>query len=233
MNADELQSLPGRVAAGLQKLALLMRHEAWHAADRRGLSPTQAQALATLAASSEPLGVGAVADRLTLTPGTVSEAVRVLVEKGLVRKERSAEDARAVLLRLTPAGRREADRAGVSPQVLLEATTALDDASQDALLRGLTALIRSLQEAGRVPVSRMCGTCRYFRPHEHDDARRPHHCAWLDEPIGDADLRFECPEQVDAGPESAQAVWDAFTSGRPLETELARRLDPTEDDGAA
>lgn len=217
MDSDDAQRLPTRLAAGLQKLALLFRHEAWHAADRRGLSPTQAQALAELTAASNPLRLHELAAQLTLTPGTVSEAVRALVEKGLVLRKPCPEDGRAVRLQPTAKGRREAERAGLPPQFLNQATQALEPTMQAELIRGLTALIRRLQADGRIPISGMCATCRYFRPHAHAGEQRPHHCAWLNEAIGDVDLRFDCPEHAPLEAEANESVWAAFTDGQPLD----------------
>jgi len=52
------------------------------------------------------VGVGELARTLRLAPNTVSTIVGALVTAGLVRRDPDPDDARAVRLRLTPAGHR-------------------------------------------------------------------------------------------------------------------------------
>jgi len=49
--------------------------------------------------------VNAIGEKVLLTSGSISTAVQRLEKKGLVRRERSAEDARVVLVQLTEDGR--------------------------------------------------------------------------------------------------------------------------------
>jgi len=71
-------------------------------------------------------------------------------------------------------------------------------------------MIAALQEQGRIPVARMCPTCRFFRPNVHDDPERPHHCAFVDAPFGDRSVRIDCPDHEPAAssrrPETIRAV---------------------------
>ncbi len=49
--------------------------------------------------------VNAIGEKVLLTSGSITTAVQRLEKKGLVRRERSAEDARVVLVHLTEDGR--------------------------------------------------------------------------------------------------------------------------------
>jgi len=49
--------------------------------------------------------VNAIGEKVLLTSGSITTAVQRLEKKGLVRRERSAEDARVVLVQLTEDGR--------------------------------------------------------------------------------------------------------------------------------
>jgi hypothetical protein len=71
-------------------------------------------------------------------------------------------------------------------------------------------MIRTLQERGRIPVARMCVSCTFFRPFRHDDRARPHHCAFVDAPFGDGELRLDCPDHAAAPTEQAARTWHAF-----------------------
>lgn len=200
------------ILTGLAKIGLAMKNSAWREADRRGLSPTQRQVLSLLRVRPG-VGLSEVARHLAVTPATVSASVATVVRKALVRKARSSCDARAVSLKLTAAGRREADRAAAWPDLLLGAANALSPIEQGAFLRGIVKMIRTLQERGEIPVSRMCVTCEYFRPNIHPNRKRPHHCAFVDAPFGDPDLRLECPDHQTAGPQESIRLWEAFACG--------------------
>lgn len=78
------------------------------------------------------------------------------------------------------------------------------------LLRSLVKVLRALQEAGDIPLQRMCVTCTHFRPHVHPDPANPHHCAFVDAPFGDRHLRLACPDHVVAEPARQDDAWHRF-----------------------
>jgi DNA-binding MarR family transcriptional regulator len=87
---------------------------------------------------SERLSVGAVADRLQLGVNTTTELINRAEKNGLVRRERSNEDARVVYLSLTREGERRLER------VLVEL-----DADRHRLQQALHGLTRSFRRAAR------------------------------------------------------------------------------------
>jgi DNA-binding MarR family transcriptional regulator len=204
------QPLARRVTTGLAKVGLALKQQAWAEAGGRGLTPTQGQVLALLRASPAGLRLGVLAEQLGVTAATTSDSVAALHRKGLVAKLPMTGDGRAVLVRLTPAGIREAAAAAAWPDFLLEAVDELPPDEQAAFLRGLVTMIRTLQERGRIPVARMCVSCRFFQPFRHPDADRPHHCAFVDAPFGDGELRLDCPDHAAAPAEQAARTWQAF-----------------------
>ena len=191
------EPLSRRLAQGIGRLATALRQNAWQEALPEGLTPTQGEIVIVL--EQRPgATLSQVADTLGVRPATASEAVRVLVEKGLVTKGRSPGDGRALWLQLSPEGRRVAEQASRWDDFLAQAIERLESEEQRTTLRVVSHLIRTLQEEGRVPTARLCVTCRHFRPHRHDDPQRPHHCALVDAAFGDGDLRVDCPEHEPA-----------------------------------
>jgi DNA-binding MarR family transcriptional regulator len=198
-------SPPATAATGLAKIGLLLRHHAWQEREQTGLTPTQGQILANLRARRR-LEVRELADALGVSSPTVSDSVAALAAKGLIEKRASARHPRAVEVTLTARGRRAAERAAGWPDALLAAVDVLRPEEQAALLRALTKMIRELQERGEIPVARMCATCRFFRPRVHADDVNPHHCAFVDAPFGDRDLRLDCADHEHApGGRAAEA----------------------------
>ncbi|PWG63526.1 MarR family winged helix-turn-helix transcriptional regulator [Sediminicurvatus halobius] len=208
------EPLPRRVVAGLAKLSLVLRHEAWSQGREQRLTPTQAQVL-TLLRARGPLRLSTLADELAVRAPTASQAVTALETKGLLRREPAADDRRARAIRLTDRGTAEAERLSDWPDVLQAAVDDLPEAEQAALLRLLTRTIRGLQARGAIPVQRMCASCRYFRPHAHDDPATPHHCAFVDAPFGDRHLRLDCPDHEPADGALARRNWRRFTASHP------------------
>lgn len=212
MAAQHAESVAAQVAAGLVKLSLALRHEAWKEARGGGLTPTQGQVLSwlLLQAPGQRPTPGELAKALALSPATVSEALNALEAKGLVRRRQSGDDRRSYQLELTDAGRRAARASAGWADFLAAAVDSLPAADQVALLKVLVRLIRSLQLQGKIPVARMCVSCSYFRPFVHPDPERPHHCMYVDAAFGDGRLRLECPDYEPA-PDAQQAVaWEAW-----------------------
>ncbi len=201
---------PGQhIATGLAKIGLALKSQAWQQGWAEDLTPTQGQILADLAAHPART-LGAVAEALGIRPSTASEAVAVLEAKGLLTKERDLGDGRRLALVLTEAGRAAAERVARWPDFLTAVVDELEPAEQGVLLRLLQRLIRTLQERGEIPVISMCVTCRYFRPYVHDNPAAPHHCGYVNAPIGDRDLRLDCAEHRSASPEEASRSWQRF-----------------------
>jgi DNA-binding MarR family transcriptional regulator len=210
-------STSDRVLTGLAKLSLVMRHESWQSAGRRGLTPTQTQILSILAGSPEPIGLKEVSRQMAITMGTASEATAALVAKGLVRKAQSKSDGRAIILALTKRGNTEAATAAEWPASLVKAIDALPEPERTALLRGLIGMIRTLQDQGAVPTARMCVGCTYFRPNEYPGRPKSHHCLFIDAPIGDSDLRIDCGEMQPVAAALRPRLWSVFVNGQALD----------------
>lgn len=201
-----------RICTGLHKLGLAMKHMTWLQSAEDGLSPTQGQILAALA-HEEPLTGTDLAQRLGVTLPTISDSVRVLVEKRLLERGRDPRYPRARLLSLTAAGRARATRVSAWPEFLASAVSTLSNQEREAFLTGLLKMIRTLQESGRIPTNRMCITCAYFQAHVHAGPR-PHHCAFVDAPTAEAHLRVDCSEHEEASSDHQAAAWERFLNGR-------------------
>ena len=210
MQAD--QSVVDHITAGLGKIAAALRSQAWEAGTARKLTPTQGQILVLLA-QRHGMRLNDVARELCMTAATASDAVFALAEKKLVRKGRSSEDFRALTLTLTATGRREAERTSGWTGVVKAGVASLTPDEQAAFLRGLTKVIRALQEQGVISVARMCAGCTYFQPYVHADAAKPHHCRFVDAPLGEDQLRLDCRDFLPASEAEGAGRWQTFLSG--------------------
>lgn len=186
-----------RMIAGLAKVSTALRSQAWQESESQGLTPTQGQILTLLQSAPDAgMRLSAIAASLATSPATASEAVSALVKKGLVSRERAVDDRRAIAIHLTPNGLTQAKQVASWPDFLLDAVDSLTPEEQTTFLKGLTTIIRTLQEQNNIPVSKMCVTCHYFTPNIHENSDRPHHCNFVNAPFGDRDLRLDCPEHL-------------------------------------
>ncbi len=224
--SDETSNPGKQAAAGLIKLSLVLRHQAWQDSGQRGLTPTQSQILDLIAALGSGVTVSAVAQHLSVTKGSASVAVSALEKKDLIRKEADSIDGRVIHLILTRSGRREAQRSTQRPEVISQAIDTLPDAERGGLLRGLIGVIRSLQDQGNIPTSRMCAECRFFRPNLHPGQKKPHHCNFIDAAIADVDLRIDCAEMEPADPDLRPQLMEALFSGTSFNPSPSPNKDP-------
>lgn len=221
---DHSDSIATRVAIGLNKLGLAMKSRAWAGAGARGLTPTQGQILALLRGRDRALRLTQVAEELGISAPTASDSVRALVDKGLVRKARSKDDARAVALELTTSGKAEAELAASFSDFLLAAIDVLSPAEQEVFLVALIKMIGVLVERGQIPTQRMCLSCRHFRPNEHPDPELSHHCGLVDAPLRRRYLRLDCPEYAPAREEVVRRSLRVFAVHGP--SDAPRNLAP-------
>jgi DNA-binding MarR family transcriptional regulator len=202
-----------RIATGLSRISTAIRHKAWQQATAHGLTPTQADIVALLAARQVAMRLSLIAEQLAITPATASDAVASLVAKELVSKVRAPDDGRAVALSLTASGAALAGNVSDWSVFMRMAADTLNVSEQTLLLRLIIKMIRAMQERGDIPLNRMCVSCRHFAPHRHADAANPHHCTLVDAPMGDRHLRLDCPEhaqQLDALQQ--QKTWRIFNA---------------------
>ncbi len=105
-----------------------------------GLTPTQYSVLA-LVRTRGPLGLAELTELQGLNPTMVSRIIKVLDERGLLRRMPDPHDARAARLEATPAGRQLNDRVRAQrTQVLSERLAALPPEIAQTLLAAVPAM---------------------------------------------------------------------------------------------
>jgi len=125
---------------------------------RAGVGGAQLWAM-SLIGQQPGIGVGSLAQQMDVHQSTASNLIRVLVERGLVETQRSAQDRRAVHLHLKPDGQAVLDRApGPFAGVLPQALQRLDPATLARMEQDLNTLIRELgtdEAAGGIPLAHL------------------------------------------------------------------------------
>lgn len=203
-------ALARKLRDGLERLGMALRADQWDALAQTPLNPTQAQILSFLARRGGAR-VGAVAAQLGVSQPTATDSIAALERKGLLQRRADARDARAATLTVTPPGRALTETIDARVGATERALASLDPREQAQLLALVIKLIRNLQLEGAIAPQRMCVACRHFRPYAHDDARAPHHCAFVDAAFGGEALRLDCADHEEA--QDTEAIWLRFSRG--------------------
>lgn len=179
--------LNAHLARLLERIGEVSRAMRWEEATGSGLSPLQLRILGFVADhAGQPVGVARLAEELQVTKPTVSDSVRLLVERGLLSRKADPLDGRSHALRLTATGRKHLPAA----EPFSEALASLPVQERETLLLALMRLLEALLTSGDVQVQRMCWTCAHYR----GDRNTSHHCMLLRKDLSVAELRTDCPE---------------------------------------
>lgn len=184
-----------KIAVGFERITQVLKTLVWNESKVSGLSPIQIQFLTALEHEArDEWTITDFATRFHLTPATVSDALTTLEKKGLVERTQGSEDRRTVFVSMTAEGKRQARKISRWLNALEDHVSGLTEEDKPVLLKSLMFLIAAFQEKGLIVINRMCISCAYFRPNAHADAHFPHHCAYIDKPLGNAELRMDCPD---------------------------------------
>lgn len=182
-----------KIIAALERLSHVFRLLLWDKTKAYGLSPIQTQILVYLLFHQQKFAtINDLAARFSLTPATISEAVKTLEQKGLVTRASGQPDRRATWVSLTRQGNALAESLADWADLLNAQLAHFDPTEKIIVMRFLMRLIEALQQAGYIKVARMCITCRFFRPGE--EIGDSHYCTLLEKPLPEAALRLDCPD---------------------------------------
>lgn len=171
----------------LERIGEVSRAMRWEEATGSGLSPLQLRILGFVADHArQSVGVARLADELQVTRPTVSDSVKLLVDRGLLARKPDPHDGRSHTLRLTAAGRKHLPAA----EPFAAALATLPVRERETMLLALMRLLEALLSSGDVQVQRMCWTCTHYR----GDRQGKHHCMLLRKDLSLVELRTDCPE---------------------------------------
>ncbi|MCK8495035.1 MarR family transcriptional regulator [Spirosoma sp. RP8] len=187
-------SVDAKIVAGLERIGEVFRTLLWQQSRMTGLSPIQIQVLLFLA-FHEPAKcrIGYLAEEFNLTKPTISDAVKVLVQKELLVRVVDPFDSRSHSLQLTTAGQEIVEQTGSFANGISQLIGKMDGRQKTVLYESLFTLIYGLHQHGLIAVQRMCKTCVHY---QYDG--QIHYCGLLKIPLEADLLRLDCPEHTHA-----------------------------------
>jgi DNA-binding MarR family transcriptional regulator len=189
MGMLELSSSPERAVA---ELVEQLGHCACADAFGGGLNPAQWSALRYFERANRfSRTVSAFAEYHGTTRGTASQTIRVLVQKGYLRRLPAMHDQRSFRLDLTERAQQELASDPFAEFVSAAGTLPPEQCS--ALARGLQAMLEQvLEKRARRPFG-VCTTCEHLCALDgQSDGRRGHHCRLQNETLAEQELGRIC-----------------------------------------
>lgn len=182
--------IASKIVFALERLSQVFKVNLWRENKKYGLSPLQLQILLFLHfQNDESKNVSQLALEFNITKATISEAVKTLEQKAYLVKKRNPDDARNIMLQLTPKGKAIVPELSLFANELRRYVLDFDEEIQETLLVTLLELINQLQENQHISMQRMCFSCRYFV--KQDDIS-PYYCNFLNKPLKEVELRINC-----------------------------------------
>ncbi|MEO9804027.1 MAG: MarR family transcriptional regulator [Reichenbachiella sp.] len=187
---SQQENLTSKVVVGLERISEVFKALLWDQAKATGLSPIQIQILVFVTYHKPELcKVSYLAQEFNVTKPTISDAVRVLLLKGLVEKKDAGQDSRSYIIGLTESGHQivtgiEQFAAPVSSQVEKMSAEQLS-----SIYKSLADLIYQLNRSGVLSVQRTCYLCNFYENQEDG-----HYCHFLKQKLMETEIRIDCPE---------------------------------------
>jgi DNA-binding MarR family transcriptional regulator len=180
--------------AALEKISEVFRVLLWTEAKEHKLSPIQMQLLIFIKYhnSDKQRRIASMAREFNLTKATISDSIKVLEQKGLIKRTDDAFDSRSFNFSLTDQGTKLTGMIENFTLPLDGAIATLSPLQKDQFLMSLLDLVFRLNQTGIISTQRMCYSCFYYR----GDMKQNHFCNLMQKPLAIDELRIECPEHV-------------------------------------
>lgn len=178
------------ILSALERIYTASRSALQQTGHAHGLSALQAQIITFIYRRSTATFTQ-LAQHLSVSKPTISDAVATLLDKRLLKKTINKLDARGYNLTLTQKGRTESIVLGSYAAPFLDSVRMLSPPQKTALWEALLHLLRTMELQGLIPHQRMCVTCTHFaREFKGSD----YYCRLMNLPLPIADLRLDCAE---------------------------------------
>ncbi|HYF04524.1 MAG TPA: MarR family winged helix-turn-helix transcriptional regulator [Patescibacteria group bacterium] len=182
------QSIESRIVVALERISEAFRVLLWQESKENSLSPIQIQLLIFLLFhSQERCRVSNLAAEFNMTKATISDSIRVLLQKGLIEKITDETDTRSFWIVLTEKGRAIAQKSATFTASIEQPLHQFSVVQKEILLTSLLELIEKLNKAGIITAQRMCLSCRFYK-------KDSHFCGLMERPLAPMELKVDCPE---------------------------------------
>ena len=184
------KELSSKIVAGLERVSEVFKVLLWEKAKLVGLSPIQIQLLIFIAFHKQDLcKVSHLAKEFNVTKPTISDAIKVLNQKGLIVKDFSSSDSRSYSILLSDLGRDVVSKTDDFSRPLQKEINSFSTSELESLFGTISELIYKLNRNGILSVQRTCYGCKFYDKNKLGD-----YCNLMQKPLLKQEIRLDCPE---------------------------------------
>ncbi|MFN0189387.1 MAG: MarR family winged helix-turn-helix transcriptional regulator [Bacteroidia bacterium] len=185
-------SIESKIVASLERVSQAFRVLLWNESKEFSLSPIQVQVLIFLLNhGEEKRKVSYLADEFNMTKATISETIKTLDQKQLIKKVYEPHDTRSYIIHLTKKGQSIAEQTSLFAKQIQVPIDKLHSSDKENLLLSLLDIIVHLNKTGVITIQRMCFTCQYYKANKNG---QKHFCSLLNTKLADHELRIDCTD---------------------------------------
>lgn len=187
---EQNTNLDSKIVAGLERLSQVFRVLLWEKAKQHGLSPIQIQLLIFIKQhSADKSTVSYLAQEFNVTKPTISDAIKVLEQKKMIKKLADEVDTRSYTIQLTAAGNNIVSDTEHFVNPVTEIIADFNLPEKLVLWKNITKLITQLHQSGAISVQRTCHYCKHF-----SSTNKVPYCKLLEQKLIPQDVRIDCAE---------------------------------------
>lgn len=182
--------LDSKIVAGLERLSQVFRVLLWEKAKQHSLSPIQIQLLIFIKHhSADKSTISYLAQEFNVTKPTISDAIKVLEQKKMIKKLADEVDTRSYIIQLTAAGKGIVSNTEHFVNPVTEIIADFNQPEKVVLWQNITKLIVQLHQSGAISVQRTCHYCKHF-----SSTNKASYCKLLEQKLLPQDIRIDCAE---------------------------------------
>ncbi|WP_341216326.1 MarR family winged helix-turn-helix transcriptional regulator [uncultured Wocania sp.] len=183
-------NLSNKIVAGLERISEAFKVLLWEKAKLLGLSPIQIQILIFINYHKvEFCNVSHLAKEFNVTKPTISDAVKVLVNKGFIKKVYSTSDSRSYAIQLSDSGKAIVSETENFAHPLKKQLNGIENEDLDSTFKTLSKFIYKLNQIGVLTVQRTCYACKFYQKNDNQ-----HFCNLLEKELQNSEIRIDCGE---------------------------------------
>jgi DNA-binding MarR family transcriptional regulator len=183
-------NLDYKIVAGFERLSQVFRILLWNKAKEHSLSPIQIQLLIFIQHHSrDKTTISYLAQEFNFTKPTISDAIKVLEQKKLIKKYTDSTDTRSYTIQLTPAGKKIVTETENFANPLTTIIAKTSDTDKMVLWQNVSNLIIQLNKLEVISVQRTCFNCKHYTTNNTS-----HFCSLLNQKLEIQDIRIDCGE---------------------------------------
>jgi DNA-binding MarR family transcriptional regulator len=182
--------LDNKIVAGLERLSQVFRILLLEKAKEHSLSPVQIQLLIFIQYHSpDKTTISYLAQEFNLTKPTISDAIKALEQKKLIKKFTDHRDTRSYTIQLTLSGKRVVTETENFANPLISIIAKSNDTDKKVLWENISKLIIQLHKLAIISVQRTCFNCQHYAIEN-----KTHFCNLLNQKLDAQDIRIDCGE---------------------------------------